>query len=104
MCTLYDGTVKPTSEASRNYLKNFTSIYLYLFPADVENKKHLTGSVVAPTTPKEKDGIYWGYAVRLANSFSAVFTESPYKSGYDLTLGTSERGEIIDQMELPHFK
>ena len=76
----------------------------FILTADVENKKHLTGSVVAPTTPKENDGIYWGYAVRLANSFSAVFTESPYKSGYDLTLGTSERGEIIDQMELPNFK
>jgi len=40
----------------------------------------------------------------MASSFSGVFTESPYKDGYDLTIGTSERGEAIDQMELPHFK
>ncbi|XP_066934305.1 putative methyltransferase C9orf114 [Clytia hemisphaerica] len=70
---------------------------------DVEKKKYLTGSVVSPTTPKESDNIYWGYSVRLANSFSAVFTESPYKSGYDLTMGTSERGEVLDQMDLPNF-
>ena len=76
----------------------------FSFSEDVEKKKYLTGSVVSPTTPKEKDDIYWGYSVRLANSFSAVFTESPYKSGYDLTMGTSERGEVLDQMDLPNFK
>ncbi|MEQ2180635.1 hypothetical protein GOODEAATRI_003245, partial [Goodea atripinnis] len=27
----------------------------------------------------------------------SVFTESPYKEGYDLTVGTSERGCSVDQ-------
>lgn len=34
----------------------------------------------------------------------AVFTESPYKEGYDLTIGTSERGNHIDQTTLSPFK
>lgn len=34
----------------------------------------------------------------------AVFSESPYKDGYDVTVGTSERGSSIDQMTLSPFK
>lgn len=79
-------------------------IFLHKITEEVENKKHLTGSVVPPSTPRAKDNLYWGYTVRLANTFNAVFTESPYKDGYDLTLGTSERGELLDQLELPNFK
>ncbi|KAF6207178.1 hypothetical protein GE061_018417, partial [Apolygus lucorum] len=30
--------------------------------------------------------------VRLAKSFSAIFTESPHKKGYNLTIGTSDKG------------
>lgn len=32
-----------------------------------------TGEAVAPTTPRAEHGLYWGYNVRLAKSFSAVF-------------------------------
>jgi len=38
-------------------------------------------------------GIFWGYQTRIADSISAVFTESPFEQGYDLTIGTSERGD-----------
>lgn len=60
--------------------------------------------MVPPSIPLEKDNLYWGYTVRLANTFNSVFTESPYKNGYDLTLGTSERGVAMDELELPAFK
>lgn len=41
--------------------------------------KYFTGKVVPPVTPTTTCGLYWGYTVRLAQSFGAVFTESPYK-------------------------
>lgn len=50
---------------------------------------------VAPDTPRTESGYYWGYNVRHASSLSAVFTESPYESGYDLSIGTSERGHAL---------
>lgn len=34
----------------------------------------------------------------------AVFAESPYEDGYDVTIGTSERGNDVDEMTLPPFK
>ena len=33
-----------------------------------------------------------------------VFTECPYKEGYDLTIGTSEKGCNIDQASIKPFK
>ena len=36
--------------------------------------------------------MYWGYNVRLAAGLSAVLTECPWPDGYDLIVGTSERG------------
>uniref|UniRef100_A0A0A9XY25 RNA methyltransferase n=1 Tax=Lygus hesperus TaxID=30085 RepID=A0A0A9XY25_LYGHE len=50
------------------------------------------GTAVSPREPKSTLGIYWGYEVRLAKSFSAIFTESPHKKGYNLTIGTSDKG------------
>ncbi|KAJ3525148.1 hypothetical protein NM208_g11767 [Fusarium decemcellulare] len=47
---------------------------------------------VDPAAPRTEGGYYWGYSVRKANSLSAVFTESPYENGYDISIGTSERG------------
>ena len=39
------------------------------------------GRGVAPLEPKQKDGIYWGYQTRVADSISAVFTDSPFPAG-----------------------
>ena len=47
---------------------------------------------VSPDTPREEGGYYWGYNVRQASSLSSVFTECPYDGGYDVSVGTSERG------------
>ncbi|XP_051961451.1 putative methyltransferase C9orf114 homolog [Xyrauchen texanus] len=62
------------------------------------------GAVVAPHVPRTEGGLYWGYSVRLASCLSAVFTECPYKEGYDLTVGTSERGKSADEISLSPFK
>lgn len=34
----------------------------------------------------------------------AVFSECPFKEGYDLSIGTSERGSSVDQLTLPSFR
>ncbi|KAK9954965.1 hypothetical protein ABG768_014875 [Culter alburnus] len=62
------------------------------------------GAVVAPHVPRTEGGLYWGYSVRLASCLSAVFTECPYKGGYDLTIGTSEKGKNADHVTLSPFK
>ncbi|XP_076842429.1 putative methyltransferase C9orf114 homolog isoform X2 [Brachyhypopomus gauderio] len=67
------------------------------------NRVH-KGVVVAPHVPRTEGGLYWGYSVRLASSLSAVITECPFKDGYDLTIGTSEKGMNADQTSLPPFK
>ncbi|XP_048469725.1 putative methyltransferase C9orf114 homolog [Rhincodon typus] len=66
--------------------------------------KALKGTVVPPHAPRTVSGLYWGYTVRLASCLSAVFTECPFKDGYDLSIGTSERGSNVDNVTLPTFK
>lgn len=56
---------------------------------------------IAPTAPREEAGYYWGYTVRRCDSLSAVFTECPFDGGYDVSFGTSERGE--DVSKIPKF-
>ena len=58
----------------------------------------LLAEAVAPSAPREEAGYYWGYSVRPASSLSAVLTECPYDGGYDLTIGTSERGIPISSL------
>jgi len=70
---------------------------------DYEWDTKLSGSVVSPAEPRTKAGLYWGYTVRSAPDLSSVFAGSPYKDGYDLTLGTSEKGCCIDEYVLPKF-
>jgi methyltransferase len=52
---------------------------------------------VTPTAPREEAGYYWGYTVRRCSSLSAVFTECAFEGGYDVSFGTSERGEDVSQ-------
>ncbi|EMR11084.1 hypothetical protein PNEG_00683 [Pneumocystis murina B123] len=68
-------------------------------------KKYINAEVVSPSTPRETMGYYWGYTVRFASSLSAVLTESPYENGYDLTIGTSERGVAFEEIKdnIPNF-
>ena len=59
---------------------------------------------MSPNAPRTEQGLYWGYNVRLAQSFGAVFTQCPFKDGYDVTIGTSERGSSVDQLQLADFR
>ncbi|XP_037518995.1 putative methyltransferase C9orf114 homolog [Rhipicephalus sanguineus] len=64
--------------------------------------KKLRGTAVSPSCPRTEAGLYWGYEVRVARSLGAVLAECPFPGGYDITLGTSERGTPVDELELPH--
>lgn len=67
----------------------------------------IRGKVVSPSAPREDDGTYWGYTTRLASSINAVFNDCPYEGGYDLKIGTSERGDVsVDdkKFSLPKFE
>lgn len=61
-----------------------------------EEKNYLNGKVVSPNLPKEHLGTYWGYEVRVADSLASVLRQSPFGMPYDLTIGTSDRGDPID--------
>jgi len=56
---------------------------------------------VSPDAPRQEMGYYWGYSVRQAPSLSAVFTECPHDGGYDLSIGTSERGAPLRSLSQP---
>ena len=66
--------------------------------------KKRKGTVVAASAPREQLGLYWGYQVRLARSLGEVFVDCPYEEGYDLTIGTSERGDPVEALEIPTFQ
>ncbi|KAJ7307972.1 hypothetical protein JRQ81_008470 [Phrynocephalus forsythii] len=68
------------------------------------DSKTQKGVVVSSHHPRTVSGLYWGYTVRLASCLSAVFAKSPFKDGYDLSIGTSERGVSVDQATLPPFR
>ncbi|KAH8662469.1 putative RNA methyltransferase [Xylariales sp. PMI_506] len=53
------------------------------------------GEAVHPETPRTEGGYYWGYSIRRSASLSAVFEESKFEGGYDLSIGTSERGSLL---------
>jgi len=65
---------------------------------DLKSRK-LKGIIVSPSEPRNDTGVYWGYTVRIARSLSDVFLKSPYENGYDLTIGTSDKGETIHDVK-----
>jgi predicted SPOUT superfamily RNA methylase MTH1 len=60
--------------------------------------KEIKAEAVNPDEPREEAGYYWGYNVRRAGSLSAVFEECTYDGGYDVTIGTSERGILLESL------
>ncbi|KAF2723586.1 DUF171-domain-containing protein [Polychaeton citri CBS 116435] len=58
----------------------------------------LEAQVVGPEAPREEGGYYWGYSLRQAASLSAVYTECPFDGGYDVSIGTSERGTHVTSL------
>ena len=59
--------------------------------------EYIPAKAVGPDAPREEAGYYWGYAIRRAPSLSAVLTECAFEGGYDLSIGTSERGAPLDE-------
>ncbi|XP_030558218.1 putative methyltransferase C9orf114 [Drosophila novamexicana] len=60
-----------------------------------ETSRKQRGTLVSPDEPRRETGVYWGYQVRIAHSLSEIFTKSPYAGGYDVTIGTSDRGASV---------
>jgi methyltransferase len=52
---------------------------------------------VHPAAPRTEAGYFWGFSVRKATKLSDVFTQSPYEEGYDMSIGTSERGLLLSR-------
>lgn len=52
---------------------------------------------VHPAAPRTEAGYFWGFTVRRAKCLSDVFTGSAYEDGYDLSIGTSERGQPLSR-------
>lgn len=61
--------------------------------------------LATPADPRERRGQYWGYLTRIAPSLESLFEGCPFPGGYDLTVGTSERGEQTPscQLRFPAF-
>ncbi|KAF1329481.1 hypothetical protein FI667_g5774, partial [Globisporangium splendens] len=75
--------------------------------ATKDHKKKMMGKLVSSAEPREQLGVYWGYTSRFASSLSNVWQDSPFKGGYDLKIGTSERGHVsVDDagFKLPAFR
>eukprot|EP00127_Corallochytrium_limacisporum_P006138 Clim_evm5s219 gene=Clim_evmTU5s219 len=100
---LVDKVIQPGVRVTVDLGENAVNVEL-AFSQD----KHLNGVLVSPTTPRNAPtphNQYWGYTTRMASSLSEVFTGSPFKRGYDLTIGTSERGDNVDEMSnMPDFE
>lgn len=68
-------------------------------PTDQPHPKKINGFIVPPYVPRSETGVYWGYTVRLANNLTEALTQCPYKDGYDLTIGTSDKGAPVDTIK-----
>lgn len=58
------------------------------------SEKVVKAKVVPFTTPRHEMGLYWGYRVRIARAFKDVFHGSVFGGKYDLTIGTSDKGQL----------
>ncbi|KAF1952649.1 DUF171-domain-containing protein [Byssothecium circinans] len=63
-----------------------------------EECDELEVEAVSPTAPREEEGYYWGFNIRRATSISDVFTSSEFEEGYDVSIGTSERGVPLNSV------
>ncbi|KAG7174601.1 methyltransferase-like 1 [Homarus americanus] len=72
-------------------------------PPEAREMRKPFGTVVSPDEPRVEAGYYWGYRVRVAHSLTEVLTGSRFPDGYDLLIGTSDKGEDIKKTEYPTF-
>ena len=75
---------------------------VFLFKSTLATEKPQAW-LVAPVEPYDKLKLYWGYYVRKAHSLADVLKQNTFqpdkKNFYDLIIGTSERGQCIDDVE-----
>ncbi|KAJ3116412.1 hypothetical protein HK100_001078 [Physocladia obscura] len=72
-------------------------------PAQIHhnNTNSVPATVISPNFPRESQGLYWGYNVRLASSIGKVLSECPFDGGYDLTFGVSDTaGTFVGDLNL----
>ncbi len=92
-----------------------TRVALKFKPGAEEASRDVKSEVISadpvnPDEPREEGGYYWGFNVRKAGCLSDVFTECGYDGGYDITIGTSERGADVEtlytdqEQKLENFK
>ncbi|KAH6671773.1 putative RNA methyltransferase [Halenospora varia] len=80
-----------------------TRVTLKFLPGAEEAAKDTKSEIikaepVSPDEPREESGYFWGFTVRKAACLSDVFTECTYEGGYDITIGTSERGVDVETL------
>ena len=61
--------------------------------------RKIRAEAVDPAAPRKEAGYYWGYTVRGAHCLSAVYEDCPFDGGYDVSIGTSERGRPLRDAE-----
>ena len=71
-----------------------TRVTVKLNEKNFNNKlKYYTGTPVSMSEPYLKNGTYWGYVVRVCETYKDIFNNSIYDEGYDFVIGTSDKGE-----------
>ena len=71
-----------------------TRVTVKLNENNFNNKlKYYTGTPVSMSEPYLKNGTYWGYIVRVCETYKDIFNNSIYDEGYDFVIGTSDKGE-----------
>ena len=71
-----------------------TRVTVKLNEKNFNNKlKYYTGTPVSMSEPFLKNGTYWGYVVRVCETYKDIFNDSIYEEGYDFIIGTSDKGE-----------
>lgn len=81
-----------------------TRVTVKILPNEDPTSKKLKGIIVPPSLPRAEQDLYWGYNVRLAKSLAEVVSECPYDRGYDLTIGTSDRGKDFNTINFDKFR
>lgn len=77
---------------------NFQHITSSTWEVTEESQPHMSAEAVDPAAPRTDAGYYWGYTVRRTGCLSGVFTECPFEAGYDVSIGTSERGQDVQEV------
>ena len=95
-----DGTILVDCGVPNNLVRCVSSMYFVCFVPHSNRKGLMKGTAVSPTTPRDEEGMYWGYTTRLASSINAFFEEFPNEGGYAMKVGTSEHGDVsIDDVK-----